>query len=438
MPVYRSAMAPAQLPRRLFSFIFFFFFRKPLQTQARLSSAHLKCLLACWLAVLVGSWVVYVEYSSYSELCRGRQCTAAMCAKYRKGLVDGSACGSLCDKDTLELDKCLSTHAAKQVYSGMWGDLEGVVRCRMDETPAYDVGSQGKEAVALFETPPTGTSVEKFKEMILDHLKAKVDEEQANLGELTARALAAADADKDGRISLAEARSSWALLQLNDFLLALALQERGHTAKILGFCGDLYVTEKVPNAPLYGVRAPAWAPAWLRRAADHWFTPAWHHRAKISMGLLELVEDLFHGAFGSFLMCDLSAAHFGYSGRYDFRVADAQNIVPQATFQEAIRQQKCERDTDCVYGVDCLTSCDLTKRRCTPEVAEPNLVKACRVLEDYVLQGAPSDIREELEKQLHACTALRGSAEQAEIQHSLVLNNLKTLLWKKISHNKDS
>uniref|UniRef100_A0A3Q3DXN9 Divergent protein kinase domain 1Ab n=1 Tax=Hippocampus comes TaxID=109280 RepID=A0A3Q3DXN9_HIPCM len=343
--------------------------------------ASVRCLFVCWLAVLVGSWVVYVEYSSYSELCRGRQCTAAMCAKYRKGLVDGSACSSLCDKDTLELDKCLSTHAAKQ---------------------------------------------------------AKVDEEQANLGELTARALAAADANKDGRISLAEARSSWALLQLNDFLLALALQERGHTPKILGFCGDLYVTEKVPNAPLYGVRAPAWTPAWVRRAADHWFTPAWHHRAKISMGLLELVEDLFHGAFGSFLMCDLSAAHFGYTGRYDFRVADAQNIVPQATFQEAIRQQRCDRDTDCVYGVDCLTSCDLTKRRCTPEVAEPNLVKACRVLEDYVLQGAPSDIREELEKQLYACMALRGSAEQAEIQHSLVLNNLKTLLWKKISHNKDS
>ncbi|XP_037106405.1 divergent protein kinase domain 1A-like [Syngnathus acus] len=434
-------MAKAQLPWRFFFFFIFFFFRKPLHTQARLSSAHLKCLFVCWLAVLVGSWVVYVEYSSYSELCRGRQCSAAMCARYRDGLVDGAACSSLCDKNTLELNKCLSTHATKQVYSSMWGDLEGVVRCQMDEAPAYDVAGQmenRKEVVARFATPPKGTSVEKFREMILDHLKAKVDEEQANLGELSTRALAAADANKDGHISLAEARSSWALLQLDDFLLALALQERGHTPRILGFCGDLYVTEKIPNAPLYGVRAPAWAPVWVRRATDRWFGPAWPHRAKISIGLLELVEDLFHGAFGSFLMCDLSAAHFGYTGRHDFRVADAQNIVPEATFQEAIRQQRCDKDTDCLYGVDCLTSCDLTKRRCTPEVAQPNLAKACRVLQEYVLQGAPSDIREELEKQLNACMALRGSAEQAEIQHSLVLNNLKTLLWKKISHNKDS
>ncbi|XP_077391118.1 divergent protein kinase domain 1A-like isoform X2 [Festucalex cinctus] len=359
------------------------------------------------------------------------------CAKYRNGLVDGSACSSLCDKNTLELNKCLSTHANKQVYSGMWGALEGVVRCQMDEAPAYDVTSQmeaRKEAAALFDTPAKGTSVERFREMILDHLKAKVDEEQANLGELTARVLAAADANRDGRVSLAEARSSWALLQLDDFLLSLALQERGHTAKILGFCGDLYVTEKVPNAPLYAVRAPAWA----RRAADRWFAPAWPHRAKISIGLLELVEDLFHGAFGSFLMCDLSAARFGYTARHDFRVADAQDIVPEAAFRQAIRRRRCDEDADCVYGADCLTSCDLTKRRCNPEVAQPNLAKACRVLEDYVLRGAPSDIREELEKQLDACVALRASAERAEIQHSLVLNNLKTLLWKKISHDKDA
>nr|XP_061790324.1 divergent protein kinase domain 1A-like [Nerophis lumbriciformis] len=442
LPVCRSAMARARLPwRSLFFFFVFFFFRKPPQTQARLSLAHIKCLFLCWLAVLVGSWVVYVEYSSYSELCRGHRCTAAMCEKYRIALVDGSACSSLCDKNTLELNKCLGTQASKQVYSCTWADLECVIRCRMDETPAYDVGSQmeaKKEAAALFDTPSKGTSVERFREMILDHLKTKVGDEQTNLGELSVRALTAADANKDGHISLAEARSSWALLQLDDYLLALALQDRGHTPKILGFCGDLYVTERVTNAPLYGFRAPTWFPAGIRRTVDHWFTPAWPHRAKISIGLLELVEDLFHGAFGSFFMCDLSAARFGYTGRHDLRVADAQHIVPEATFRKAIRRRRCEKDADCVYGVDCLTSCDLTKRRCTPELAEPNLAKACRVLEDYLLRGAPSDIREELEKQLYTCATLQGSAERAEIQHSLVLNNLKSLLWKKISHNKDS
>ena len=34
-----------------------------------------KYLVVAWLGVLVASWVIYVQYSSYSELCRGHVCT---------------------------------------------------------------------------------------------------------------------------------------------------------------------------------------------------------------------------------------------------------------------------------------------------------------------------------------------------------------------------
>lgn len=266
--------------------------------------------------------------------------------------------------------------------------------------------------------------------------------DQANLAELATQVLSIADGNKDSHISLPEARSTWALLQLNEFLLALVLHDREHTPKLLGFCGDLYVMEKVPHSPLYGISLPwiieMWIPAGLRRSMDQWFTPSWPHKAKISIGLLELVEDIFHGTFGSFLMCDVSATTFGYNDRHDLKVMDARHIVPEAILQEVIRQQRCDVDEDCLYGADCLTSCDLTKHRCTTEVTRPNLAKACDALKDYILRGAPSDMSEELEKQLYACIALKGSAEQMEIEHSLILNNLKTLLWKKISHTKDS
>ncbi|KAI3368352.1 hypothetical protein L3Q82_008058 [Scortum barcoo] len=390
---------------------------------ARFSYLHMKYLFFSWLAVFVGSWIVYVEYSSYTELCRGHECKNSICDKYRKGVIDGSACSSLCEKDTLYLGKCFTARPKSQVYSGSWGDLEGVIKCQMEEAPHYDLGSEmePRKEAAAFNKPTKGTSVEKFREMILAHLKTPI---------------------KDGHISLPEARSTWALLQLNEFLLALVLQDREHTPKLLGFCGDLYVMEKVPHSPLYGISLPwiieVWIPAGLRRSMDQWFTPSWPHKAKISIGLLELVEDVFHGTFGSFLMCDVSANSFGYNDRHDLKVMDARYIVPEAIFQEGIRQQHCDADEDCLYGVDCLTSCDLTKHRCTPEVTRPNLAKACEALKDYILRGAPSDVSEELEKQLYACIALKGSAEQMEIEHSLILNNLKTLLWKKISHTKDS
>lgn len=76
--------------------------------------------------------------------------------------------------------------------------------------------------------------------------------------------------------------------------------------------------------------------------------------------------------------------------------------------------------------------------RCTTEVIQPNLAKVCQLLKDYLLRGAPSDIHEELEKQLYLCIALKVTANQMEMEHSLILNNLKMLLWKKISHTNDS
>lgn len=40
------------------------------------------------------------------------------CDKYRRGVIDGSACSSLCDKDTLFLGKCLTSKPASQVSVG--------------------------------------------------------------------------------------------------------------------------------------------------------------------------------------------------------------------------------------------------------------------------------------------------------------------------------
>ena len=60
-----------------------------------------------------------------------------------------------------------------QVYSGSWGDLEGVIKCQMEEAPHYDLGNkmEPRKEAAAFDQPTKGTSVEKFREMILNHLK---------------------------------------------------------------------------------------------------------------------------------------------------------------------------------------------------------------------------------------------------------------------------
>lgn len=55
-------------------------------TKSRLPAIKVKYLLLAWLGILIASWVLYMQYASYSELCRGHVCQmviVSICSSYR-------------------------------------------------------------------------------------------------------------------------------------------------------------------------------------------------------------------------------------------------------------------------------------------------------------------------------------------------------------------
>lgn len=46
----------------------------PSLLKSRLPAIKVKYLLLAWLGILIASWVIYMQYASYSELCRGHVC----------------------------------------------------------------------------------------------------------------------------------------------------------------------------------------------------------------------------------------------------------------------------------------------------------------------------------------------------------------------------
>ncbi|KAK1803597.1 hypothetical protein P4O66_021015 [Electrophorus voltai] len=474
-------------------FVFFILF----PVQSRLPALKVKYLVVAWLGVLVASWVIYMQYSSYSELCRGHVCTVLICEHYQRGIISGSVCKSLCEEKTLTLQRCLSTSPTHQVYSAVWKEKAVVVKCALDEAVGGD-GPPGPgltRPVGLYDKPARGTSMDEFREML--HLflkKARVKSqftsssassssvdmssilnvlekqnswtleqahsckakcpkscvvylmdslgEQSSLGSLVSRVVSLADVNLDGRVSLAEAKAAWALLHVDEFVLLLALQDKEHAPLLLGHCGHLYVTERVAHAALFTLEVPAWArpmvPEAAARALNRWLAPAWPHRVRIAIGLLEFVEEAFHGAYGSLYMCDGGARAVGYSTSYDCKLADLGGVASEAAVRAFLRGRACRGSDDCTFGRDCSATCDRLARRCNTEVVRPNLAKACALLADFLLFGAPSDLRDDLERQLRTCATLSGLASQMEVHHSLVLSNLKTLLWKEISDTKYS
>uniref|UniRef100_A0A1A8CQ87 Family with sequence similarity 69, member B n=1 Tax=Nothobranchius kadleci TaxID=1051664 RepID=A0A1A8CQ87_NOTKA len=411
--------------------------------QSRLPAIKVKYLLLAWLGILIISWIIYMQYASYAELCRGHVCHMVICDHYRRGIISGSSCKALCDQKTLSLHHCMSTSSTHQVYVGLWNERPVVIKCSIEDPVNIDGDPETlmRPEMILFDKPTRGTSMDEFKEMLHSFLKANLGE-QTSLSALMDRVITLADVNQDSKVSLAEAKSIWALLHIDEFLLMVALQEKEHTPKLLGFCGDLYVTERVSHSSLYKLEVPHYLqtiiPEALSSSLNHWLAPSWPRRARITIGLLEFVEEVFHGSYGTFLICDASLYHVGYNAKYDCKMANLRSVVSEAVVRVFLKGRRCENNLDCTYGKDCTATCDRLVKQCNTEVVQPNLAKVCVLLQDFLLFGAPSDLRGDLEKQLRTCVTLSGLASQMEVHHSLVLNNLKTLLWKKISNTQYS
>lgn len=65
--------------------------------------------------------------------------------------------------------------AVDQVYTGSWGDHDGIIRCKLGEIVHYELGEEPepRRETPVFDKPTRGTSVEKFREMVFNHLKVK-------------------------------------------------------------------------------------------------------------------------------------------------------------------------------------------------------------------------------------------------------------------------
>lgn len=54
----------------------------PFPSKSRLPAIKVKYLLLAWLGILITSWVLYMQYASYSELCRGHVCQMVIVSNF--------------------------------------------------------------------------------------------------------------------------------------------------------------------------------------------------------------------------------------------------------------------------------------------------------------------------------------------------------------------
>ncbi len=98
-----------------------------------------------------------------------------------------------------------------------------------------------------------------------------------------------------------------------------------------------------------------------------------------------------------------------------------------------LQGRECSSESDCVFTPHCTTVCDAASKTCSADIVRPNLHLVCQILKEYVLEDSPSQIYPEFVHLVDRCDKLSYiNYTRTDVEHSLVLNDLKSLLWKQI------
>ena len=233
-------------------------------------------------------------------------------------------------------------------------------------------------------------------------------------------------------MSLAEAKSLWALVQHREFFMAFALRHTVPSLPIRGFCGDMFAVDPLPISPLYHLPAPLSWSFLIAAPFTRFLWPSWLLRAKHATALLEFASQISASDQGSFFVCDASTEMFGIDSHGDVKMTSWNHIYSYYELQSLAVRRSCDTDADCVLvPPHCQSSCDIRKQKCTLPL--PAVVGICRLLEPYLLPNAPDSIAVDAARLVNQCTDMNASAAELPLQTTIITSALKSLLWRYIS-----
>ncbi|XP_054769992.1 divergent protein kinase domain 1A-like [Lytechinus pictus] len=354
--------------------------------------------------------------------CRHEDMLQYVCRYYSKGVITGKMCPRLCQGKEFVFTRCLSRSLEHQVYEVEVRQAKSLIKDR------YLVHWTHDPKDGDYQRPADGSSMEDLRHMLSAFLKLRLGE--GDFGQFQTKIFDVADINNDGKVSLAEAKTLWGLLRGNDFLLLMALSKSEVIPKLEGFCGDIYVTEGVQVYDIYG---PNQIHPGMLGSFFSGDTLSWAQGAHIVLGVIEFVEEIIDNPLGNFLMCSVTPRSIGYTRKHDAKLLNLQDISPEVKVEGELKERMCQTDIDCIYGSNCQSPCDMASHKCQSEVTYPNLYKMCQLLEPVLFNGIPAEIKDKLRLAIDRCKGLRHSGRKMDMEHSLVINDIKGVIWRQIS-----
>ncbi|UJR24051.1 hypothetical protein I4U23_027019 [Adineta vaga] len=404
------------------------------KTSPEESSSYRFIYIIIFIILLVILSIFYSFYTYIDPTCFNQECTDFVCQAYSEGLIGGHLCPDLCTTKKIQLQNCLGEH--KHFRSRLFEDNDNhqVIRCYLrhplsKSKPSGDV----KE---YFKFPSDDSTLDVLYNALQEHIQKTITLENSDV--LLEELMKFADFNKDGKISLSEARSIWSLVQIDEFIYTLLLSDKFYIPKIHGTCGHIFAVEQVLNGKL-----PFNDQQELLSGSER---PNWYQRVRLAVGIVEYFSDTWHyqDSDQHLHLCQPLINSFGFDKDFESKMLKSNHIISSKSILSRLPNQ-CHANKDCSYDSYCHGTCNMTTNTCQmKEFNKDSLHELCSLLSSLILPDANVTFQINFDLFMRQCQEIvtDGSIYNSDfmdltalqIRQTLLLQNLKNLFWANIEY----
>ncbi|CAH0546950.1 unnamed protein product [Brassicogethes aeneus] len=282
-----------------------------------------------------------------------------MCQLYEDGFAIGSLCAPLCVTKDIHSLTCHSFQATKEaVFSAEWHNIRLVFKSVPKDFQSIHWFDNG-----VVKYPTEKEFLSTIRTIVKNKLNLTLSYETA----VRLSRLKPSYEEKDRLKRQKEIDNLWFLLQDNEYLLSALFTDKDVFPQLLGTCGPYYVVEYLNKVPDISS---------LLTLSDN--REDWGRRLKISIQILDLLDELETGFREPFHLCDIKLEHFGLvKGGNKLKFIDLDGVLPKSVINNFIKEiESCEKDDDCDF-YDCRSKCNKKTKKCSNYVANNNLQIVC-------------------------------------------------------------
>lgn len=361
----------------------------------------------------------------------------------------------------------------KNVYEGEWYGRQVILKANMKWFMEYKERQKqtDDELVSSFEN-----DVSVWVETLFGDC--------SQCSTLVSQLLSLGDSNNDKIVTASEARTFVSLLHQEEPFMLMALNESKHSVDFYGYCGGLYITEKLPS-----IASSVFGEKWVLADSSilpDLFEPVEEILKNIAGKILEAVFsipyvytllndaltqtkylifstffqthvptqkekfDFLHSLldatlalssnpYGILQSCDLHLGNFGITSNSVVKVLDLDLMYPVVFLETLLEQKECVSNEDCWVGHvdDCQSSCNTTTSTCTQIVRKQDLLNICETHIPFVFRSSSSlepaghnttCLKEAIEKLVMFCQTLPVAYSTEQLRHDILTVKEKLII----------